>query len=278
MKKDNKPILKRSLSTLLKRFSNTDIVGTMEKDYSESVMRQIKLSSIEDNHVLKKARINENVLTNAMNVISNKGLNTPIFVVYVDDHYEVVLPRLDYIAAKKLNLEDVPITLLNIDEEEMLLMLASYLINQKQSSIVELSLVLNRMQKKYHYTQKDIASFMHQSRSQITNIMRLKKMPQSILNDLANDKLSFGHARAISTLDNEKMMEIVNLIYERNLSVRETEKIVYELKHNVSFENEESLLNKKLNCRSNVSPLRVTLVFDDEEKQKEFFKKIEIIE
>ena len=61
MKKDNKEntILRSSLSTLLKRFSKTDVVGNIEKEYSQSIAGQIKLSLIDDNHVIKKARVNE---------------------------------------------------------------------------------------------------------------------------------------------------------------------------------------------------------------------------
>ncbi len=156
----------------------------------------------------------------------------------------------------------------------MLVMLASYLRDQKKSSIVELSLVLNTLQKKYKYTQKDIAVLMKQSRSQITNIIRLKKMPQYILNDVVNNKLSFGHARAISTLDKEKMDEMVQRIYSENLSVREVEKIVAREKGHNTYLQEEELLDKKFDCESNVSSQRVILSFDDPKKQEEFLKKI----
>ncbi len=274
MKKDNEPILKKSLSTLLKRFSNTDIVSTLEKDYSESVNGQIKLSLIKDNHILKRARINEEYVKEAMEDISQKGITSPLFVIKIDDYYEIVLSRTVYIAALKLNLEYVPVSILHMSEEEMLVMLASYLRDQKKSSIVELSLVLNTLQKKYKYTQKDIAVLMKQSRSQITNIMRLKKMPQYILNDLANNKLSFGHARAISTLEREKMDEIVQRIYNENLSVRDVEKIVAREKGRSSYLEEEEALSKKFDCESNISSQRVVLTFDDPKKQEEFLKKI----
>ena len=123
--------------------------------------------------------------------------------------------------------------------------------DNKNSSIVEMSFILNCLSKKYNYSQKEIASLMNLSRSQITNIMRLQKLDQWILNDIANDKLSFGHVRAISTLNKTEMEEIIKLIYEKHLSVRDVEKIVYEKKHKVNFSREEKIINKKFKCTSN---------------------------
>ena len=150
MKKDNKEgsILRSSLSTLLKKFSKTDVVGNIEKEYSQSIAGQVRLSLILDNHVLKKARINEQQINLIMQSIQEKGLQSPLLVMPIEDHYEIVISRPIYIALKKLNYEMVSIALLNIDEEEMLMLLASHLRDVKNSSIIEMSLVLNKLVKK----------------------------------------------------------------------------------------------------------------------------------
>ena len=63
MKKDNSDkILKQSLSTLLKRFSSTDVVSEIKKEYAPSVPHNIPLDSIKDSSFLRKARINEHKL------------------------------------------------------------------------------------------------------------------------------------------------------------------------------------------------------------------------
>ena len=113
MKKDNKEgtILRSSLSTLLKRFSKTDVVSNIEKEYAQSIAGQVRLSLIYDNHVLKKARINEQLINSIMQTIQEKGLSSPLLVMPVEDHYEIVIPRATYIALKKLNYEMVSIAL-----------------------------------------------------------------------------------------------------------------------------------------------------------------------
>lgn len=276
MKKDNKEgsILRSSLSTLLKRFSKTDVVGNIEKEYSQSIAGQVRLSLIEDNHVLKKARINEEQINDLMQNIQEKGLSSPLLVRPIEDKYEIVIPRSTYIALRKLNYEMVPIALLTIEEEEMLMLLASHLRDTKNSSIVEMSLVLNRLVKKYKYSQKEIASLMHLSRSQVTNIIRLNKMPQWVLDDISNNKLSSGHARAISTLSEKEMIEVTNKIYEKGLSVRQTEKLVYEMKNHINYAKEESLINRKYNCQTNILRKRITLTFKSERAKKKFLEKL----
>ena len=276
MKKDNKEgtILRSSLSTLLKRFSKTDVVSNIEKEYSQSIAGQVRLSLIYDNHVLKKARINEQLINNIMQTIQEKGLSSPLLVMPIEDHYEIVIPRATYIALKKLNYEMVSIALLNIEEEEMLMFLASNLRDVKNSSIVEMSLVLNRLVKKYRYSQKELADLMHLSRSQITNIIRLNKMPQWVLDDISNNKLSSGHARAISTLKEDDMAIVVNKIYEQGLSVRQTEKLVYEMKNNINYSKEERIINKKYKCKTNILRKRITLTFESERAKKKFLEKI----
>lgn len=270
MKKDhNEKILRSSLSTLLKRFSNTDIIASLEKEHTNS-SGVINLALLDDNSVLKKARINEQRLDLAICQIKEKGFTSPILVLQKDDRYEVLYPRIYYIAAKKKKLESIPCTIIHMEEEDILVFLATRLQEDKNSNIVEMSLVLNRLQKKYHFTQAEIGAMMKQSRSQTTNIMRLIKMPDYVLKDISNEKLSFGHARAISTLSEEEISRILPLIYEENMSVREVERLVYSLKKSPLLKDEEHLLGQKFHCSASVSPKTISLSFDSEEEREKF--------
>lgn len=275
MKKDNdEKILKSSLSTLLKRFSNTDIISGLEKEYVSSTPGSIHLSSIDDNSALKKARVNEQRLDLVVSQIQEKGFTSPLLVVEKEGRYEVLYPRITYIAARKLQLDSIPCTVINIAEEDMLVFLATRLQEDKNSNIVEISLILNRLQKKYHFTQEEISLMMNQSRSQITNIIRLIRMPDFVLKDISNNKLSFGHARALSTLSIPQITEIVPHIYESNLSVREVERMVYAIKKSPKLKKEEEKIAEKYGCQVSISPKTISLSFDCEEKRSKFIAKL----
>ena len=273
MKKDDNKILKASLSTLLHRFSGTDIVSGLEQQY-QIAPTQVSLNAIRDNGVISKARISEEQLKAVMKTVSEKGISSPLFIFRTKDAYEILYPRIVYIAAKKLKLDYVPCALIVIPEDEMLVFLAYTLMNSKRSNIIELSLVLNRLQKKFHYKQVEIAMMMEQSRSQITNIMRLIKLPDYVCNDISNNKLSFGHARALVKVKEEEIPELLELIYRDNLSVRQLEKLLYERSHNITLGNKENKISKKYGCDATISHNRISLTFDKEEDLEKFIKHI----
>ena len=275
MKKDNSDkIIKSSLSTLLKRFSNTDVISTLSKEYNVTSPSMIPLEKISDNSILRKARLNEKQLSEVMFILKEKGFSSPLYIIKKDENFETLYPRIVYIAARKLKLESVPCVLLDMSEEDALMFLAAKLQERKDSSIIEMSLIFNKIQKKLKYEQKDIANAMHLSRSQVTNIIRLIKMPENILLDVAEGKLSFGHVRALSTLNEEQINQIVEKIYENHLSVREVEKMVYEIKHQTTFQKEEDKLAKKYQCKVSSLPKKITFSFANEEEKNKFINKI----
>ncbi|HKM10003.1 MAG: ParB/RepB/Spo0J family partition protein [Bacilli bacterium] len=275
MKKDNSSkILRSSLSTLMKRFSSTDIISSLEKEYSSSTPGYIRVGLIDDNPILKKARINEQQLEIIINQVKEKGIASPLLVIGREDRYEILYPRIYYIAALKLKLETIPCSIVKIEEEDMLVFLAKRLEEDKNSNIVEMSLILNRLQKRYHFTQSEIAEMMQQSRSQITNITRLIKMPDFVLRDISNNILSFGHARALSTLSIENIKKTLPIIYRDKLSVREVERLVYSMKKSPSLLEEERKIKALLNCQASISPKTISLRFETEEEREKFINSL----
>lgn len=76
-------------------------------------------------------------------------------------------------------------------------------------------------------TQEELAKKVGKSRSHITNILGILKLPKDVQNMVLENKISMGHARSLSKLEND--LEIVNLAHEisdKKLSVRETEDII----------------------------------------------------
>ncbi len=275
MKKDDSSrILKSDLSTLLKRFSSTDVITTLEKEYSESISGQIKLSLIDDNHLLKRAKVKETKILEAVETLKEKGFATPLLIVHNLDRYEIVVSREFYKAAKRLKYDSVPCTIINISEEEMLLFLATRNRDDKSSSVIEMSLLLNKLVKKYRYSQKDIALIIHQSRSQITNIIRLIKMPNFVLDDITDGKLSFGHARALAKLDENEMIKMLEKIYKDNLSVRDVERLVYESRHPTLLSKCKQSLSKKYKANVLITNKKVIFSFDSKKGRNKFLSSL----
>ena len=104
MKNQNK-IINNDLKTLLEKFSNTDVIPTIEQNYARESIVNIPLNEIEDNQFLKKARISESNLSEYKEYILDNGFIRPLVVRHVKDHYEIVIGRRLFIACKILKIK-----------------------------------------------------------------------------------------------------------------------------------------------------------------------------
>ncbi len=269
-------ILPKSLSYLVERFADTNVIENIEKEYesSNSFHGFIKVNQIDDSPVLKNVRFNKNVYERVRSNLFSGGVYDPLVVTKNGDRYEALYPRNVLYAARDCNYDSVYCYVVEADEEEKLLLQAAYLKNNRESSIVELSYVLNRLYKKYHISQQEIAELMGFSRSQITNILRLKNLPQSVINDLIDEKISVGHVRALMTLSDEDILHYVEEIKANHLSVRETERLIYSLKHNLDLDILEDKLSTQYGCKASVTSKKVTLSWDDEYSFNQGTKKL----
>ena len=77
----------------------------------------------------------------------------------------------------------------------------------------------------YGHKQDQLSKIVGKSRSHISNMIRLLELPGNILNLLAEEKITLGHARPLIGLSNAE--ELVNKILKGKLSVRQTEKLIY---------------------------------------------------
>ena len=142
------------------------------------------------------------------------------------------------------------------------------------------------------YTQSEVAKITGKSLPTISNIMRLLRLPDKILDYLLNGKLVEGQARALLALDDEKkQIEIADKIIEKHLTVREVEKLIYgaeeyERKANkkqpktVYYQKlEEKLKNYfgyKVKIDSNKKHQKLVIEYDDEDGLESLLSKLNI--
>ncbi len=272
-----KKILSDSLSTLIEKFSQHDIIAVMEKEYQSAPARLIPLSLIDDTSFIKEAVLPREVISYFASELKKKGFYNPLVVRQVKDRYELILGRKRFYGAKEAGILSVPAAITEVGDEEELLMLLADNRDQRESNIVEMALVCQALQKKYGYTQQTLADLSHQSRSQITNILRVLKLPSPVRKDLCLGNISYGHAKCIASLNQWQILEVVSQIKEKNLSVRETERIA----QGYANENDYSPLEEGLALSFDASSVSIkkrsiTFSFDTEEQKIEFLKRIDL--
>jgi len=100
-------------------------------------------------------------------------------------------------------------------------------IQRENLNSIEVALSYQALIDECKLTQEQLSEKVGKNRSTITNYLRLLKLPAEVQLDIRDDKISMGHARAlISVEDIDKQLYLLRLIVEKDLSVREVEKMV----------------------------------------------------
>jgi len=160
--------------------------------------------------------------------IKERGILQPILVRKKgEDLYECVAVERRLKAAKKAGLKEVPAVIKNFTDEEVLLIALIENLQRKNLNPLEEALGYKNLIEKFGYTQEEIAEKVGKDRATVANLLRLLKLPSIIQEDLLEERLTVGHAKALLALDEEeKQIYVRNLILKKGLSVRETEKLV----------------------------------------------------
>ncbi len=260
--KENDKIIKSNLKTLLKRYSRTDVVANLERNYTQESVRKINPNSIFLPDYFKNLNYSNEQISSFADDIKD-GIAQPIIVRQKNNGYEVVIGIRPLLGAKKLNLESIDCLINNFNDEEDLLVVASLLRDNNLNRVVAEADVCKALKENFKYKNKDLGILFRQSEPQISNILQLLSLDQKILNLINQDKISYGHAKSFARLNKEQVNEIVNQIIEKNLSVRESERLVQSIVNN-------SMPNNNLIVTKN----KITLVFSSEENKNEALKRI----
>ncbi|MCR4562976.1 MAG: ParB/RepB/Spo0J family partition protein [Bacilli bacterium] len=270
MKKTNPPI--DSLSNLIKKFSKQDVIAEMEKEYLSIAAKNIPLRLIDDNTFVKRVYLPERQINQFAKNVKERGLFNPLVVRPQGKHYELVLGRKRYFAAKMNHLEEVPVVIKDVSDEETLLMLLADTRDQREANVVEMALIYKNLADTYGYSQKTLAQLSHQSRSQVTNTMRLLSLPDPVVKEVSMGLLSYGHARAILSLSDDDILKIVAKIHSDKLSVRETEDLARNYSKKSTVHEVDALIENSRANRVQIKKKAITFYFDEVEDKDKFIE------
>ncbi len=213
------------LSELVRKFARNDVIAELEKEYQTLSSREIPLSSINDSPFVRKAPLSQELVQDLGKSIREKGIFSPLLVRPCGSHFELVLGRKRYFGAKEAGLLSLPCLVFDLSDEETLLMILADSRDQRDSNVVEMALLYEELETRFHYDKQTLADLSHSSRSQVTNALRLLTLPDYVIREVSTGKLSYGHARALVPLSEEEIRDAVRIIHREKLSVRETERL-----------------------------------------------------
>ncbi|RLG12893.1 chromosome partitioning protein ParB [Candidatus Pacearchaeota archaeon] len=209
-----------------------------------------------------------------VNSIKEKGVLQPILVREVESGlYECIAGERRLRACKKLGFKTIPAIIKKISDEDAYIIALIENLQRKDLNPIEEALGYKRLIEKFGYTQDEIAKKIGKDRSTIANLLRLLKLPPLIQEDIIQGKLTTGHAKALLSLNNEEeQIYVRNIILQKGLSVRETEKLVTKLQKKIQSKKKEKKIDPDLlELSEELSKLIGTPVYVKVSKKKTYF-------
>ena len=185
------------------------------------------ISDLTANKYQPRAHFNEEKLAELANSIRKNGIIQPIAVRTdkVDPgRFEIVAGERRWLAAQKAGLHEVPIIVLDLDDNEALEVAIVENIQRDDLNVIEEAKGYQRLSEEFGYDHEKIANFMSKSRSHISNTLRLLSLPEDVIGMIEEGNLTAGQARPLIGLPSAT--NIAEEIVAKKLSARSVELLV----------------------------------------------------
>ena len=194
---------------------------------------ELPLDQITENPYQPRTVFNEEALNELASSIKELGVIQPITVRKVDTQkYELISGERRWRASKIAGLTTIPAFIRIANDEESLMMALVENIQRQDLDPIEVALSYNRMIEELNLTQEQMSERVGKKRSTITNYLRLLKLDPIIQTGIRDGFISMGHGRALINIEErEEQLEVYNRIIAQDLSVRDTEQAVQQLKN-----------------------------------------------
>lgn len=269
-----KKIMKERLSTLIEKYSSRDVVSKLEAQFKSLQKYEIDPELIHDIPVLKEVTIRHDQLRDILDQLGQKGLLNPLVLREVNGQYHIILGRKQWYATKVLKFKKVPVVVTRMNEEEMLLVLLAALREEAVQNTIAIALVCQALIDDFHYRQVSLAKIMHYSRSQVSNILRLLKLPIFTRKLINAQTISYGHAKILVSLDHDVIDALVMRLIQEKLSVREFEQLVKRHKPHVVSPVDEHSLEKMFQSTITTTKKSIRFSFESSDELLAFVERL----
>ena len=211
-----------------------EINSIQDKNASKLVgnIVEIELEAISLNPFQPRTNFNEEALRELASSIRELGVIQPITVRKQEgNRFQLVSGERRFRASKLIGLQTIPAYVRLANDQEMLEMALVENIQRKDLDPIEVALSYRQLIEEIKLTQEQLSIRVGKNRSTVTNFLRLLKLDPIIQTGIRDGFLSMGHGRAlINIADQDLQLEVYQKIIKDNLSVRQTEQLVKNVK------------------------------------------------
>lgn len=230
-KKDTKKAsaLGRGLGSIL---SDVDMAAESwingQKGFVTTAITTIPLDQIETNPFQPRKEFDEASLSELASSIKQQGVITPITVRQMPDgKYQLIAGERRCRAAKQAGLSEIPAYIRMATDTQMMEMALVENIQRENLNAMEIAFSYNALLEECQLTQEELSERVGKDRSTVSNYLRLLNLPSETQLALMNNKITFGHARALVNIDNaDDHIALLHTTIDKDLTVRQTEQLV----------------------------------------------------
>ncbi|MBF0260217.1 MAG: ParB/RepB/Spo0J family partition protein [Magnetococcales bacterium] len=196
----------------------------------------IPIDRIFPNPYQPRQNFSEESLRELADSIREQGVLLPIIVrnkPTFEEAFELIAGERRWRAAKLAGLDQIPGLFRRMSDRQMLEVSILENVQREDLNPVEVARGCAQLIEKFGYSHKRAALRIGKSRETITNLLRLLRLPESILALIESGRLSMGHARAMVRLESkpELLDRVADMVIEQDLSVRQTEELLRTMEH-----------------------------------------------
>ncbi|MEW6613077.1 MAG: ParB/RepB/Spo0J family partition protein [Pseudomonadota bacterium] len=217
-----KPGLGRGLDALL---------GGGQAEHGREELRQIPVDLLSRGRYQPRSHMDAEALAELAASIRAQGIMQPIVVRPIGQgRYEIIAGERRWRAAQMAALERVPAIVREVPDEQALALALIENIQREDLNPIEEAQALQRLLDEFGLTHQVLAEQVGRARASVTNLLRLLKLPAAVRGWIEEGRLGMGHARALLNLPEAQQQQVAQQVVARDLSVRETERLVQRLR------------------------------------------------
>lgn len=224
---------KKALGRGLEQLFNNEVLdfdafeSNIVESAKESDIVEVNVDDIKVNPYQPRKTFNQEALDELATSIKNYGVFQPIIIKKTIKGYYLVAGERRLRASKLAGKKTIPAIIKEFTDEEMREIALLENVQRENLTAIELAWAYKGIIDSLHIRQEDLALRLGKSRSHITNTLGLLRLPEEVQNLVLENKISMGHARVLSKLENiDEILLLSRKIVNENVSVHDLEEMV----------------------------------------------------
>ena len=239
---------------------------------SEEIV-ELNLSDLRPNPYQPRKVFDDEALNELASSIKEHGVFQPIIVKKSIKGYDIIAGERRFRASKIAGLEKIPAIVRDFSDSQMMEIALLENLQRENLNAIEEANAYKSMIEKLNLTQDDLSKKVGKSRSHITNIIGLLRLPKVVQDMISDNRITMGHARALSKLnDDEEIINLANKIVDDNLVVRDIEnitssndvakKVKVNRNSSTKYKYVEDILRDKFDTKISIKSKKIEISYD----------------